>query len=200
MISVGLKRAKLRPNKWHRGLVGYLGFAILFTFTNWNFAATLSGKVVAVTSGDSITVQDQRKKQHKVRLAGISAPEKHQPFGNRSEQRLADLLYSKDVDVEWKKYDRYGRIVGKVTLADPKTCHLFQIKCPKTLDAGLDQIRAGLAWHYRDYKKDQSAEDRYEYSSTELHAQTSRIGLWSNRFPFPPWERTDQRSTAQIAQ
>lgn len=71
------------------------------------------------------------------------------------------LVFGKDVDVQWSKRDRYQRIVGKVLVADP-TC---QRRCPKTLDAGLAQVTAGLAWWYRKYAKEQSAEDAQRYGS-----------------------------------
>ena len=82
-------------------------------------ADTLSGTVVGVSDGDTITVLDADREQHKVRVAGIDAPEKSQPFGQRSKESLSRLLYGKDVDVDWRKRDRYQRIVGKVAVADP---------------------------------------------------------------------------------
>jgi endonuclease YncB( thermonuclease family) len=45
-------------------------------------AATLQGKVVSVADGDTVTVLDDQKTQHKIRLQGIDAPEKAQAFGN----------------------------------------------------------------------------------------------------------------------
>ena len=39
-------------------------------------AATLTGRVVGVPDGDSITVLDAERQQHKIRLAGIDAPER----------------------------------------------------------------------------------------------------------------------------
>ena len=70
--------------------------------------------MVGVADGDTVTVLDADKVQHKIRLAGIDAPEKSQPFGNRSKQNLSDLVFGKYVRVDWDKRDRYGRIVGKV--------------------------------------------------------------------------------------
>ena len=91
---------------------------------------------VGIADGDTVTVLDAQKVQHKIRLAGIDAPEKAQPFGQRSKGALSMLVFGKDVDVEWSKRDRYRRIVGKVLVTDP-TC---QRQCPKTLDAGLAQV------------------------------------------------------------
>ena len=133
-------------------------------------AATLTGTVVGVSDGDTITVLDANREQHKIRVAGIDAPEKAQPFGQRSKRSLSTLVFGKDVDVQWSKRDRYKRIIGKVLVIDP-TC---QRQCPKTLDAGLAQVTAGLAWWYRKYAKEQSAEDAQRY---ELAEQLSLIHI-----------------------
>ena len=101
---------------------------------------TIEGKVVSVADGDTITVLDSNKEQHRIRLAGIDAPEKGQPFGNASRKKLRDLVSGKEVRVEFEKFDRYGRVVGKV-LVRPPDCPT----CDKTLDAGLAQITSGMA-------------------------------------------------------
>ena len=58
-------------------------------------AATITGKVVSLADGDTITVLDADKTQHKVRRSGIDAPEKKQPFGQRSKESLTDLVFAK---------------------------------------------------------------------------------------------------------
>ena len=73
----------------------------------------MSGKVVAVADGDTLTVL-VGKQQVKIRFSGIDAPEKKQPFGQRAKQGLSDCAYGKMVDVDWRKTDRYGRTIGKV--------------------------------------------------------------------------------------
>jgi endonuclease YncB( thermonuclease family) len=78
--------------------------------------AVLEGLVVAVADGDTLTVLDDTQTQHRIRLSGIDAPEKGQPFGNVSKQNLADAVFQKRVAVEYAKTDRYGRLVGKVLL------------------------------------------------------------------------------------
>jgi endonuclease YncB( thermonuclease family) len=60
-------------------------------------AETLTGTVVGVADGDTITVLDANREQHKIRLAGIDAPEKAQPFGQRSKENLSRLVFDKDV-------------------------------------------------------------------------------------------------------
>jgi len=96
-----------------RTIVGCLG-AIALTLPV--VAATLDGVVVGVSHGDTVTVLDSRKQQHKIRLSGIDAPEKSQPFGQTSKESLSELIFHKAVSVDWDKQDRYGRTVGKILI------------------------------------------------------------------------------------
>jgi endonuclease YncB( thermonuclease family) len=149
--------------------VALLAFAI--SSPAW---ADITGNVVGVADGDTITVLDADKVQYKIRLTGIDAPEKKQPFGNRSKQSLSDMVFNKTVTVETVKRDRYGRELGKV-LAGGK-------------DVNLEQVRAGLAWHYKAYERTQSATDRQAYADTENEAKAAKRGLWADSDPIPPWE------------
>jgi endonuclease YncB( thermonuclease family) len=97
-------------------------------------ADTLTGRVVRVTDDDTIVVLDSANTQHKIRLTGIDAPERGQAYGTKSKEYLSDSVADKLVIVEYSKRDRYQRILGKVLLEDE--------------DMNLDQIKAGLAWHY----------------------------------------------------
>ncbi len=108
-------------------------------------ADTLSGKVIKVADGDSITVLENNT-QYKIRLQGIDAPERKQAFGNASRKHLASLVAGKEVKIEYQNYDRYGRVVGKVLVDDVDVC--------------LEQVRAGYAWHFKRYQHEQSLEDR----------------------------------------
>jgi len=119
-----------------------------------SYAATsiLEGTVVKIADGDAITVLDSDKVQHRVRIAGIDAPEKGQPFGNASGKRLGELVARKEVRVEFDKHDRWGRIVGKV-LVRPPDCPT----CGMTLDVGLAQVTSGMAWWYRKYANERAA-------------------------------------------
>lgn len=138
-------------------------------------ADTLQGRVVGVTDGDTITLLDATKTQHKIRVAGIDAPEKKQPFGQRSKESLSDLAFDKDLTIEWSKKDRYGRIVGKLISKQGR-------------DLNLEQVKLGMAWHYKKYEKEQSPEDRRLYAAAEDVARGKRVGLWSDPNPVPPWD------------
>ncbi|MEY4001578.1 MAG: hypothetical protein RI968_696, partial [Pseudomonadota bacterium] len=80
------------------------------------WASEIVGKVIAVSDGDTITVLAPGNKPTKIRLAGIDAPESKQPFGQKSRQHLADMVFGKEVRVQVVNKDRYGRIVGVVYL------------------------------------------------------------------------------------
>lgn len=136
--------------------------------------ASIEGQVVGVSDGDTVTLLDAQKTQWKIRLLGIDAPEKKMPFGQRSKQHLADLVYRKPVIVEFSKRDRYGRTLGKIQVGG--------------LDANLAQIRAGMAWHYKQYQREQSHDDRVAYAWAEEQAKEGRIGLWVDSDPTAPWD------------
>lgn len=130
--------------------------------------------MVRVSDGDTITVLDANRMQHKIRLAGIDAPEKRQAFGNVSKQNLARLVLQKEVTVEYDKRDRHGRVVGKVFVEGNDIC--------------IRQIEDGLAWHFKKYEEEQPAVDRVRYKSAESTARAASVGLWRDPHPVPPWE------------
>jgi len=135
-------------------------------------AQTLSGRVVAIADGDTITILDSANTQHRIRLAGIDAPETHQTFGEQSSQSLSGMIFDKDVGVSYQKIDQYGRIVGKILL-DGK-------------DINLEQVKAGMAWHYKFYEDEQTPEDRELYARAEDEARAARRGLWQDPNPVEP--------------
>jgi endonuclease YncB( thermonuclease family) len=150
-----------------------LGGLLLFIATVTS-AETIVGRVVGVADGDTITVLDAQRVQHKIRLAGIDAPEKSQPFGNRSKVSLSELAFDRDVSVETEKRDRYGRSVGKVLVNGH--------------DVNLVQVERGMAWFYREYQREQSPNDRKLYEAAENMARGEVRGLWREADPMPPWD------------
>ena len=136
--------------------------------------ADITGRVIGVTDGDTIKVLAADHQQHKVRLAGIDAPEKNQAFGARSKQALSECAYNKEATIQGDKQDRYKRLVGKVIVSGT--------------DCNLRQVELGMAWHYKKYQNEQTEEDRTIYSAVEERARLSRAGLWGDANPAPPWE------------
>ncbi len=86
------------------------------------FADSLTGKVVKITDGDTLYVLDANYEQHKIRLAGIDAPERKQAYGLASRKHLVSIVAGQEVTVEYQKRDRYGRIVGKVLVDGIDAC------------------------------------------------------------------------------
>lgn len=104
-------------------------------------AADLSGRIVAVSDGDTVTLLDASKTQHRIRLDGIDAPERGQAFGQRSKESMSDLAFGRAADAQCHKTDRYGREVCKVVV--------------NGTDIALEQIRRGMAWHFKRYSHEQ---------------------------------------------
>ena len=149
-------------------------FLYLLLFTILSFAEEIIGKVIKVSDGDTITVQDSNNQKYKIRLKGIDAPESQQLYGDISTQSLNELVYDKEVLVTWDKKDKYYRILGKV-IVDGK-------------DANYLQLKKGLAWYYKQYEKDLSDEDKQRYSEAEAWARNFTEGLWADSSSIPPWE------------
>jgi endonuclease YncB( thermonuclease family) len=146
---------------------------ILFTHASLG-AATLTGRTVRVSDGDTIVILSEGNVQHKIRLQGIDAPERGQAYGKKSKEHLSESVAGRFVVVEYEKKDRYGRVVGKVLVGNKDAC--------------LEQIRAGLAWHYKKYQKEQTESDRLLYSEAENEARDAKRGLWHDPNAIAPWE------------
>lgn len=131
-------------------------------------AAELHGRVVGVLDGDTVTVLDADKREHRIRLAEIDAPEKRQAFGQRSKQSLSELCFGATARVLSRGRDRYGRVLGRLSCAG--------------VDANAEQVHRGMAWVYRRYALDLSL------YALEDEARAAGRGLWRDPQPVAPWE------------
>ena len=138
-------------------------------------ADIVTGRIVGVHDGDTVTLLDGSQIQHRIRLSQIDAPEighgrgkPGQPFGQRSKQSLSDLVYGQPAHAECETRDKYGRQVCTVWVG--------------TIDANLEQVRRGMAWVYRKYARDSA------YYQAEEEAKGAKRGLWSDPGALPPWE------------
>lgn len=131
-------------------------------------SAALLCLVIAIADGDTLTCLTDDKRQVKIRLSEIDAPEKNQPFGTRSRQSLADLCHEKRATIQVVTTDRYGRTVGRVTCAG--------------VDANAEQVRRGLAWVYARYVTD------HGLYALQDDARAAGAGVWSESRPVAPWE------------
>ena len=140
----------------------------LFLFSLPLFSAEIIGKVVGVSDGDTITVLDDMDKvRFKIRLDKIDAPEKNQPFGNKSKHYLSSLIFGKKVSVRYKAVDHYGRISGVIYL-DGKEINLVM-------------VQNGYAWHYSYY------DNTPAYIEAEKQARREKKGLWQAHNPINPY-------------
>jgi endonuclease YncB( thermonuclease family) len=129
---------------------------------------TIVGRVIKIADGDTLTILDADNVQHRIRLFGIDAPEKSQPFGNQSKKSLSEKVFGETVRIEVTDIDRYGRAVGRIFLGNRFI--------------NLEQVRDGFAWRYTAYDR------HHEFEAAEAEARAHRRGLWSAAHPTPPWE------------
>jgi endonuclease YncB( thermonuclease family)/methylphosphotriester-DNA--protein-cysteine methyltransferase len=137
-----------------------------------NVQLVIEGKVINVHDGDTVTVLDQRNRKYNIRLQGIDAPELKQAFGSVSQQNLSRLVLGKQVSIYWSKVDKYRRTVGTIMLDGH--------------DMNIEQVKAGMAWHFKKYEEEQEPQDRITYAAAEREARTAKLGLWENPTPTAP--------------
>jgi endonuclease YncB( thermonuclease family) len=133
--------------------------------------AAITGKVVSISDGDTITILDSTRTQHKIRLWGIDCPESGQDFGKKAKQFTSSMVFGKTVSVITEDTDKYGRTVGIVKIDG------------KTLNEEL--IKAGFAWVYVQYCNKPVCDQWKRY---EEAARRGKAGLWAQSNAIPPWE------------
>ena len=142
----------------------------------------LTGKVVGVADGDTLTVLTPEKREVKVRLDQIDAPERGPAHGTRSRQSLNRMVRDRQVQVEVSGRDRYGRTVGTVRTGGT--------------NVNAAMVQQGDAWAYRDYLRDPNL------LRLEQNARSAKRGLWAQPAGqiTSPWEyRSDQRTARPTA-
>jgi micrococcal nuclease len=153
-------------------------FLLLFLIPSTSLSMTITGKVVKVADGDTITILNNQNQQTKIRLYGIDTPEKSQAYGKKAKKFTANLVAGKTVDVKVYDTDRYGRSVG-VVFVDGR-------------NVNREIVRNGFAWQYRKYCKASFCDD---WLGLERQARNGDVGLWSDANPVAPWEyRKSKRS------
>lgn len=137
------------------------------------FLFALDGKVISVTDGDTIKILTSERQQVKVRLYGIDAPEKKQPYGTAAKRYLADLIAGKTVQIEERGKDRYKRVLGIAYLGGRDVNEILVLN--------------GYAWAFTKYSK--------IYESQEWQARSKGLGLWRDKNPIRPeiWRKNRQK-------
>ncbi|MGE0802429.1 MAG: thermonuclease family protein [Lautropia sp.] len=139
--------------------------------------APLRARLARIQDGDSFIAIGDDGRRRTIRISGIDAPERGQPFADRSRDHLRRLLAERTLAIQPVKIDQYRRVVAKVLVIDGEQAG----------DAGLTQIQAGLAWYFRRYASDLPAADRDRYAAAERTARAAGRGLWAQPRPEAPW-------------
>jgi len=140
---------------------------ILLIITLSIHAETIQGKVIGVMDGDTVKVL-VKKKQYKIRLYGIDAPEKNQAFGTKTKKALSKKIFGKNVKVKITDIDKYGRSIGTIFYMNR--------------NINLEMVQEGFAWWYQKYSND------VKLAKAEKQARKNKLGIWSHKTQIPPWE------------
>jgi micrococcal nuclease len=141
--------------------------AFFFALIYLTAADTLTGKVVRIADGDTVTILVGGN-QVRIRLFGIDAPERGQEYSRKSTEALADLVFGKEVRVVVHDKDRYGRTVGDIYVGNTFV--------------NEKMVKDGWAWNYAHYSKSKL------YAALEREAREAKRGLWAGKMPIPPWD------------
>lgn len=136
---------------------------------------TWKGRVIRVVDGDTVEVTKPAATGcitiQKVRVRGVDAPEKAQPYGKAAMRFTAAYLFNHDVTVKVETKDRYGRWVADLCRGKSKyRCVSYQL------------VRKGWAWWYRQYAPNDKTLKR-----AEAKARKAKLGLWAGKNPQEPW-------------
>lgn len=137
-------------------------------------AEALSGRVLWVDDGDSLELRDDWGRRFRVRLRGIDAPERSQPYANVSRRNLSRLARGRPVTIAYDGVDKYGRLLAWVYIDQGVSVNLLQ-------------VQAGFAWHYVFPGRPWTADDDL-LAQAEQEARAARRGLWAQPQPLPPWQ------------
>lgn len=167
--------------QWPAALYKQLSGALANITASSSSAATdvdLTGRVVRVADGDTVTILDHSNTQHKVRLYGIDTPERDQPYGKAAKNALVRLIDNRPVGVVIVTTDSFGRTVG--------TLYRDGINLNEAM------VADGYAWWYQHF-----APHERHLQEAEQQARAQGLGLWAEPRPVPPWDWRRKQRRAQ---
>lgn len=133
------------------------------------------GAVQRVTDGDTYRVLREDGRLVDVRLWGVDAPERGQPYGRAAAEAARRLVGGKTIRVSVEATDEYGRLLSRVEV--------------EGRDVARELVRQGLAW-----RVEGQARGNRSLARLQQEARSAGQGLWAQPDPTPPWEwRRQQR-------
>ena len=132
------------------------------------------GVVIKIIDGDTYDLLIKDKTTIRVRMNGIDAPERGQPFYQKSKDFLGQLCFQKNIRIVRTGKDRYGRVIAGSYLEDGTSL-------------SYEMVKNGFAWHFKKYSADTVL------SRLETNAKKQRLGLWFDKTPVAPWSTRAQR-------
>ena len=129
---------------------------------------TIEGKVIKIVDGDTYDLLMKNNNTMRIRMRGIDAPERGMPFYRVAKEHLGKICFGKLIHLENLEKDRYGRTIAYSYSDGTELSH--------------EMIKAGMAWHFKKYSSDAVLSD------LEIVARKSKLGLWADENPIPPWE------------
>lgn len=147
----------------------------------------LTAQVLEVVDGDTLLLEADDRRQLRVRLLAVDAPELQQMRGQQARTALGALAVNRRVVVLQIEQNAHGETLA-VVRGDPPGLRCAAPPCDPTLDLGLALIAAGQAWHQPTEAGLQPLAQRDAYAQAELMAKLRRLGLWQDTLPQPPWQ------------
>jgi len=136
-----------------------IAIVLLLLLPSLCFAAQCT--VTRVLSGDTIQAKGPKGKLI-VRLVGIDAPEKGQPYSDRARTYLTNLVLRKSVFIFTHGKDEKHRVLGEIFL--------------KGRSINIEMLKAGLAEVYRGIPPKKL--DLVQYLVVEKEARDAKRGMW----------------------
>ena len=128
-------------------------------------------KVIKIIDGDTIDVLTGDRVMIRLRVNGIDAPERGQPFGNNAKRYLSETIGGKMVRLRGYGLDKYNRSITDIYL--PGETEVF---------INRELVKRGFAWHYKEYSDDE------QLARDEVEARAAKLGLWSDPRHVAPWD------------
>ena len=121
---------------------------------------TISGTIVSIADGDTVRARVEGSgRTLRIRLEGIDAPERGEPFSTQARNATRVMLFNRQVQLKVTDVDRYDRVVARIVL-DGK-------------DSSLELVQAGLACHFTRFANDPLL------AKAQLSARTAGRGFWA---------------------